>query len=52
MFREYANVGIPEYWIVDELADDPDDASVEIYRLQGGSYVPVRVVRLSQLLTE
>ncbi|MEV6969880.1 Uma2 family endonuclease [Hamadaea sp. NPDC051192] len=51
-FREYADAGIPEYWIVDEAADDPLDASVEIYRLRDGSYVPVRVVLLSQLLTE
>ncbi|NUT18073.1 MAG: Uma2 family endonuclease [Hamadaea sp.] len=51
-FREYALAGIPEYWIIDETADDPLDASVEIYRLRSGSYVPVRVVRLSQLLTE
>jgi len=51
-FREYAAAGIPEYWIVDRSPDDKRYASVEIYRLQGGSYVPVRVVRLSQLLTE
>ena len=51
-FREYAAAGIPEYWIVDEVADDPLDASVEIYRLQNGGYVPARVVRLSQLLAE
>ncbi|MCP2328911.1 Uma2 family endonuclease [Hamadaea flava] len=51
-FREYAAVGIPEYWIVDEALDDPLDASVEIYRLRGGGYVPIRVVLLSQLLTE
>lgn len=51
-FREYAGVGIPEYWIVDEIEDDPDDASVEIYRLRNGAYEAVRVVRLSHLLAE
>jgi Uma2 family endonuclease len=51
-FREYAAAGIPEYWIVDEVADDPLDASVEIYRLQNGGYVPARVVRLSQLISD
>lgn len=50
-FHEYAAAGIPEYWIVDEVSDDPRDASVEIYRLQGTSYVPVTVVRLSELVS-
>lgn len=49
-FHEYAAAGIPEYWIVDEVSDDPRDASVEIYRLQGTSYVPVTVARLSELV--
>jgi hypothetical protein len=40
----------PEYWIVDEVDEDPLDASVEIYHLQNGGYVPARVVRLSDLL--
>jgi Uma2 family endonuclease len=51
-FVEYAAVGIPEYWIVDEIPDDPMDASVEIYRLVAGAYDQVRVVRLSELLSE
>ncbi|NUU26398.1 MAG: Uma2 family endonuclease [Streptomycetaceae bacterium] len=49
-FHEYAAAGIPEYWIVDEVAEDPVDASVEIYHLRDGSYVPVALVRLSALL--
>jgi Uma2 family endonuclease len=49
-FREYAHAGIREYWIVDEVADDPLDASVEMYRIKDGEYVPVRVVLLSELL--
>ena len=49
-FHEYAAAGIPEYWIVDEVADDPVDASVEIYHLRGNGYVAVAVVRLSELL--
>lgn len=48
-FHEYAKAGIPEYWIVDEVADDPTDASVEIYHLRDGHYAPVLVARLSQL---
>lgn len=49
-FHEYAAAGIPEYWIVDEVAEDPTDASVEIYHLRDGHYVPVAVIRLSKLL--
>jgi Uma2 family endonuclease len=51
-FREYAQAGIPEYWIVDEVPDDPEDASVEIYRLKDGAYALVRTVLLSDLLAE
>ena len=51
-FREYAGAGIPEYWIVDEVPDDPEDASVEMYRLKDGAYAQIRVVRLSELLQE
>jgi Uma2 family endonuclease len=51
-FREYAEAGIPEYWVVDEIPDDPQDASVEIYHLRNGRYAPVAVVRLSDLVTE
>ena len=51
-FREYASAGILEYWIVDEVAEDFRDASVEIYRLQAGAYVPVRITTLSELLAE
>jgi Uma2 family endonuclease len=51
-FHEYAAAGIPEYWIVDEVLDDPMDASVEMYQLKDGAYVPIRVARLSELLSE
>jgi Uma2 family endonuclease len=51
-FHEYATAGIPEYWIVDEVSGTPHDASVEIYRLQGTSYVPVTVIRLSKLVAQ
>jgi Uma2 family endonuclease len=51
-FDEYAAAGIPEYWIVDEVPDDPMDASVEMYRLKDGAYVPIRVAKLSELLAE
>ncbi|WP_027345872.1 Uma2 family endonuclease [Hamadaea tsunoensis] len=50
-FHEYAAAGIPEYWIVDEVADDAMDASVEVYHLRGGTYVPAVVVRLSDVLS-
>jgi Uma2 family endonuclease len=48
-FREYAAVGIPEYWIVDETPDDPTDAIVEIFHLRDGRYAQVLEARLSQL---
>jgi Uma2 family endonuclease len=48
-FHEYAEAGIPEYWIVDEVADDPTDASTEIYHLRDGRYAPVLLTRLSKL---
>ena len=51
-FREYAAAGIPEYWIVDEVPDDPQDASVEMYRLKDGAYAEIRVVRLCELMAE
>jgi Uma2 family endonuclease len=50
-FREYAEAGIPEYWVVDEIQDDPQDASVEIYHLRDGRYAPMAVVRLSDLVS-
>lgn len=50
-FREYAEAGIPEYWVVDEVPDDPEDASVEIYHLRDRRYAPIAVVRLSDLTT-
>jgi Uma2 family endonuclease len=49
-FREYAEAGIPEYWIIDEVPDDPVDASVEVYHLRGARYAPVLFARLSQLI--
>lgn len=51
-FTEYAEAGIPEYWIVDEVAGNLRDASVEMYRLKDGAYGLVRTVRLSELLSE
>jgi Uma2 family endonuclease len=51
-FREYAEAGIPEYWIVDEVPDEPLDGSVEMYRLRDGAYSLVRTVRLSELISE
>jgi Uma2 family endonuclease len=48
-FREYAQVGIPEYWIVDEDPADPTDATVEIFHLHKGTYVPALQARLSEL---
>lgn len=32
-FAEYARAGIQEYWMV-----DPEDRTVEVYRLKGGAY--------------
>lgn len=49
---EYAEAGIPEYWIVDEVAGNLKDASVEMYRLKDRAYGLVRTVRLSELLGE
>lgn len=51
-FVEYASAGIPEYWIVDQVAGDRKDASVEMYRLKDGAYGLVRTVRLSELIAE
>ena len=48
--HEYAKAGIAEYWILDEVPGDPMDASVEIYHLRDGGYVPAAVVRLSALV--
>ncbi|WP_117209282.1 Uma2 family endonuclease [Allorhizocola rhizosphaerae] len=48
-FHEYAGAGIPEYWIVDEVADDPTDAAIEIYHLSDGRYAPALLTRLSKL---
>jgi Uma2 family endonuclease len=51
-FYEYARAGIPEYWIVDEVEGDLEDASVEMYRLKDGAYGLIRTVLLSELLAE
>jgi Uma2 family endonuclease len=51
-FIEYAAAGIPEYWIVDRAPGDPADAWVEIFRLDAAAYRPIRLVRLSELLSE
>ena len=48
-FAEYASVGIPEYWIVDEIPDDPRDATVEIFRLEAGRYRLASTAKLSDL---
>ncbi|HEX6683073.1 MAG TPA: Uma2 family endonuclease [Candidatus Limnocylindrales bacterium] len=48
-FHEYAEAGIPEYWIVDEDPEDPTDALVEIYHLHGERYTPALLTKLSQL---
>lgn len=50
-FHEYAAAGIPEYWIVDEVADDPTDAQIEIYHLREGRYTPALLTRLSELIS-
>lgn len=44
--REYANAGIPEYWIV-----DPRQESVIVYRLQGKRYVRHGLFRRGQQAT-
>ncbi|NUT33610.1 MAG: Uma2 family endonuclease [Hamadaea sp.] len=49
--HEYAQAGIAEYWILDEVPGDPVDASVEIYHLRDGAYVAAAVVRLSALVS-
>ena len=38
-FRNYEKYGVREYWIV-----DPEDQSVEIFVLEGGSFLPARRV--------
>ncbi|HZM80807.1 MAG TPA: Uma2 family endonuclease [Candidatus Limnocylindrales bacterium] len=48
-FHEYAAAGIPEYWIVDEDPDDPEDALIEIYHLRDDQYAAVLATKLSQL---
>jgi len=50
-YHEYAAAGIPEYWVVDEIPDAPQDAQVEIHHLRDGHYVPVTVARLSDLIS-
>ncbi|WP_020523218.1 Uma2 family endonuclease [Catelliglobosispora koreensis] len=47
--HEYASAGIPEYWIIDEIPANREDAQVEIYHLRDGSYVPALLSRLSLL---
>jgi Uma2 family endonuclease len=51
-FIEYAAAGISEYWIADRMPGDPEDAWIEIFRLDAAAYRPVRMVRLSELLAE
>jgi hypothetical protein len=48
--HEYVKAGIAKYWILDEVPGDPMDASVAIYHLRDGAYVPAAVVRLSALV--
>lgn len=49
-FREYAEAGIPEYWIVDEDPANPTDATVEIYHLRADDYQLILGARLSELV--
>jgi Uma2 family endonuclease len=49
---EYAAAGIPEFWLVEEHADDEADAVVNIYRLNSGSYALLRSIDLSALERE
>lgn len=49
-FREYADAGIPEYWIVDEDSADPSDTMVEICRLGADDYQLILEAHLSELV--
>jgi Uma2 family endonuclease len=49
-FREYAEAGIPEYWIVDEDSTNPTDAMVEVYQLGADDYQLILEARLSELV--
>jgi Uma2 family endonuclease len=50
---EYAAAGIPEFWLVEEDAQDPDDAVINIFRLTigptGQAYTLFRQVNLTVL---
>jgi Uma2 family endonuclease len=47
---QYAEAGIPEYWIVDQHPTDQQDALVQIYRLTpGAEYALVEKVFLAEL---
>jgi Uma2 family endonuclease len=50
--KEYAGAGIPEFWLVEEHADDEADAVVNVHRLDNGRYTLVRSVDLSVLERE
>lgn len=53
---EYAAAGIPEFWLVEEDEQDPDDAVINIFRLTigptGQTYVLFRQVNLTALEDE
>jgi Uma2 family endonuclease len=44
--REYAQAGIPEYWLI-----DPEAATVEVHLLQGQSYKLTRTLKVGDELT-
>lgn len=46
-FIDYAMHGVGEYWIVDAVAE-----TVELYRLQGGQYLPVNPQKNGTLASE
>jgi Uma2 family endonuclease len=46
---EYAAAGIPEFWLVEEHADDEADAVINVHQLDDGRYRLVRSVDLSVL---
>jgi Uma2 family endonuclease len=47
---QYAEAGIPEYWIVDQHPADERDALVQVFRLTpGGEYALTEKVALSEL---
>jgi Uma2 family endonuclease len=48
--REYAEAGVPRYWIVDRHPNDPADGIVHQFVDRGGAFQPEQEIELSKLV--